>query len=56
MLRRVLKDQVILEADDHRILNFKRTDATHFLKMGNAIKPAELKPGDLHGNRVQRRR
>jgi hypothetical protein len=47
MLRRVLKDQVVLEADDHRILNFKRTDATHFLKMGNAIKPADLKPGDL---------
>ena len=40
MLRRILKDQVVLEADDHRILNFKRTDTTHFLKMGNAIKPA----------------
>lgn len=47
MLRRVLKDQVILEADDHRILNFKRTDATHFLKMGSALKPTDLKPGDL---------
>ena len=47
MLRRILKDQVVLEADDHRILNFKRTDATHFLKMGNAIKAADLKPGDL---------
>ena len=47
MLRRILKDQVVLEADDHRILNFKRTDATHFLKMGNAMKPADLKPGDL---------
>jgi hypothetical protein len=46
MLRRILKDQVILEADDHRILNFKRNDATHFLKMGNAMKPADLKPGD----------
>jgi len=47
MLRRILKDQVVVEADDHRILNFKRTDATHFLKMGNAMKPADLKPGDL---------
>jgi hypothetical protein len=46
-LRRVQKDQVILEADDHRILNFKRNTATQFLKMGNTIKPGELKPGDL---------
>jgi hypothetical protein len=46
MLRRILKDQVIMEADDHRILNFKRNDGTHFLKMGNAIKTADLKPGD----------
>src|ERR1035438_2148844 len=46
MLRRILKDQVVVEADDHRILNFKRTDATHFLKMGSPLKPAELKPGD----------
>jgi hypothetical protein len=46
MLRRLFKEQVVLEADDHRILNFKRTAETHFLKMGNAIKPAELKPGD----------
>ena len=47
MLRRIEKDQVIVEADDHRILNFKRTDSTKFLKMGNPIKPAYLKPGDL---------
>jgi hypothetical protein len=47
MLRRILKDQVVVEADDHRVLNFKRTDATHFLKMGSPIKPAELKPGDF---------
>jgi hypothetical protein len=46
MLRRMLKDQVIVEADDHRILNFKRTSATHFLKLGNPIKTADLKPGD----------
>jgi hypothetical protein len=47
MLRRILKDQVVVEADDHRILNFKRNDATHFLKMGNAMKPADFNPGDL---------
>ncbi|HVN03417.1 MAG TPA: hypothetical protein VMT86_03305 [Bryobacteraceae bacterium] len=47
MLRRIEKDQVIVEADDHRILNFKRTDSTKFVKMGNPIKPAGLKPGDL---------
>jgi hypothetical protein len=47
MLRRMRKDEVVLEADDHRILNFKRTDTTHFLKMGNPIKPADLAPGDF---------
>ncbi len=47
MLRRLRKDEIVLEADDHRILNYKRTDATHFLKLGNAIKPADLAPGDF---------
>ncbi len=47
VLRSVMKDQVVVEADDHRILNFKRTDKTQFLKMGNAMKPADLKAGDL---------
>ena len=47
MLRRLRKDEVIIEADDHRILNFKRTDATHFLKLGNPIKAADLAPGDF---------
>jgi len=47
MLRRVRKDEVIVEADDHRILNFKRNDATHFLKMGSPMKPADLAPGDF---------
>lgn len=46
MLRRIDKDQVILEADDNRILNFKRSDTTRFLKDGDPIKPAELRPGD----------
>jgi hypothetical protein len=46
MLRRVQKDQIVVEADDHRILNFKRTGNTKFLKLGNAIKPADLIPGD----------
>jgi hypothetical protein len=46
MLRRVQKDQIVVEADDHRILNFKRNDATHFIKEGSPIKPSDLKPGD----------
>lgn len=47
MLRRIQKDQVVVEADDHRILSLKRTSSTNFLKMGNPIKPAELQPGDF---------
>src|ERR1700722_11262581 len=46
LLRRIDKDQVILEADDNRIVNFKRLDTTKFLKDGDAVKPAELIPGD----------
>ncbi|MGA2590416.1 MAG: hypothetical protein ABSH32_10905 [Bryobacteraceae bacterium] len=46
MLRRIEKDQVVLEAEDTRILNFKRTDGTKFLKEGHDIKPAELRAGD----------
>ena len=47
MLRRIEKEQVIMEADDHRILNYKRTSATKFLKAGNPLKPDDLKPGDF---------
>src|ERR1700683_2915162 len=46
MLRRIDKDQVVLEADDSRIVNFKRLDSTKFLKDGDAVKPAELVAGD----------
>ncbi|HTQ55394.1 MAG TPA: hypothetical protein VMI94_13090 [Bryobacteraceae bacterium] len=46
MLRRMRKDEVVLEADDHRIINFKRDDKTRFLKEGNPIQAADLKPGD----------
>ena len=46
MLRRIDKDQVVLEADDTRILNFKRSKDTKFLKDGDPIKPSDLKPGD----------
>ena len=46
MLRSIDKDQVVLEADDNRIVNFKRMDSTKFLKDGDAVKPAELIPGD----------
>ena len=47
MLRRIEKDQVIVEADDHRIVNFKRNDNTKFIKEGTPIKAAELRAGDL---------
>src|SRR5580698_4477917 len=46
MLRQIAQDQVVLEPDDTRILNFKRTDTTKFLKEGVGIKPGELRPGD----------
>jgi len=46
VLRRIDQDQVVLEAADARILNFKRTDATKFYKEGEEIKPAQLRPGD----------
>jgi hypothetical protein len=46
MLRRIDQDQIVLEADDTRILNFKRTKDTTFLKEGDKIKPSDLKPGD----------
>ena len=46
MLRRIESSQVILETDDHRILNCKRSDSTKFMKNGDPVKPAELKPGD----------
>ncbi len=46
MLRRIETKQVILEADDSRMLNFKRSDHTKFLKNGDEIKPSELRPGD----------
>ncbi|MFN7994930.1 MAG: hypothetical protein U0Q18_15090 [Bryobacteraceae bacterium] len=46
MLRKVASDEVVLEADDHRILNFKRTGKTKFVKEGEEVKPSTLLVGD----------
>jgi hypothetical protein len=46
ILRRIDDGQVVLQADDTRILNFKRTDTTKFMKNGDKVKPSTLIPGD----------
>src|ERR1041384_3611421 len=46
MLRALTDKQVIVQAQDTRIINLKRTDSTKFLKDGNDIEPSALKPGD----------
>lgn len=46
ILRRIEDKSIVLEAQDTRILNFKRTDKTKFLKNSEEIKPSEFKPGD----------
>jgi len=46
MLRRLDDKSVVLEAEDTRIIEFKRTGDTKFLKNGDPIKPGLLNPGD----------
>lgn len=46
MLRQLNDKRIILEADDTRLLDFKRQDSTKFLKDGDPLKPDVLKPGD----------
>src|SRR5579862_1122713 len=46
MLRRLDDKSVVLEAEDTRIIEFKRTGDTKFLKNGGPIKPGLLNPGD----------
>ena len=46
MLRRLDDKSIVLEAQDTRIINFKRSTETKFLKNGEAIKPEFLNPGD----------
>ena len=56
MLRRIQKDQVVVEADDHRILNFKRTSSTNFLKMGEPHQAGGIAAGRSDRSRGQRGR
>jgi hypothetical protein len=46
MLRALTDKQVVVQAQDTRIINLKRTSSTKFLKDGNDIEPSALKPGD----------
>jgi len=45
-LKRLDAKTIVLEMDDFRILEFKRTDKTKFLKNGDEMKPADFKVGD----------
>ena len=46
MLRKLDDKAVVVEPQDTRIINLKRTDRTKFIKDGEEIKPSTLKPGD----------
>ncbi len=46
VLRQLEDKTIIVTADDHRDLSFKRSSTTKFLKKGEAIAPTVLKPGD----------
>ncbi len=46
MLRQLNDKRIIMEAEDTRLLDFKRQDSTKFLKDGDPLKPDVLKPGD----------
>lgn len=45
LLRQIDEKFVIIEAQDTRIINCKRSDRTKFFRNGEEIKPADLKPG-----------
>lgn len=46
MLRQLNDKRIVVEAEDTRLLDFKRQDSTKFLKDGDPLKPDVLKPGD----------
>lgn len=46
ILRSLDEKQVVLQAEDTRIINVKVSTATKYLKAGEDIKSSELKPGD----------
>src|SRR5712692_50162 len=45
-LRKIDDASIVVEAQDTRILNFKLTDATKFLRDAKESKPADFHPGD----------
>ena len=46
MLRNLDDKQMVIEAEDTRLISLKRTAKTKFLKDGDDMKPSDLKPGD----------
>ena len=46
MLRALEEKQVVVESQDSRIINLKRTPKTKFIKDGEDLKPSDLKAGD----------
>lgn len=46
MLRSLNDTQIVVEAEDTRLITLKRTTRTKFLKDGDPMKPADLNPGD----------
>jgi Predicted membrane protein len=47
MLRKLDEKQLVIEAEDTRLISLKRTTKTKFLKKdGDDMKPSDLKPGD----------
>ena len=46
ILRKIDDTSVVVEAQDTRIINLKRTEKTTFVKDGKPVQPSELKPGD----------
>ena len=46
MLRRLDDKSIVVEAQDTRIINFRRSNETKFLKNGEVMKPGDLNPGD----------
>jgi len=47
MLRALEDKQIIVEAQDTRIINIKRSAKTKFTKDGDDLKPDKLKPGTI---------
>jgi hypothetical protein len=46
-LKRMDNKTIVLELDDFRVLEFRRTGKTKFYKKGVEVKPAVFEPGDL---------